>query len=271
MATAVCNPATIFGSKNRKWNTQQPTGIRRRRRLGQRASVTSGLTNPEIHENVSTAASGSVRSEHFSHHYFRHSRRGMKTSYILNTACLDPKVRHRSNPYVPGTYGERAELIREKILPSLEQFDEIIVAGVFEPGDNYTYVNVPSTSYRRSDALRQREAGARRATGDILVFGHDDHRPESEFAEKLQNTGGGWDLLVPKRIHEETNRVLNNGRDADYMGGHVLALKRALWARVPWTSVVTSYWDVPMTRLWREADAEIVFSDEIVHYDLERR
>ena len=200
----------------------------------------------------------------------------MKTSYIINTACLDP-LADGGNPHRSAKYRERHTLLTQRVLPAaLEQgFDEIIVAGSFESGAGYRYIRVDPRCRDRRDALYQREAGARHATGDILVFGHDDHRLADNFCATLHTCGvDGWDLLVPKRIHGITGATLNNGfEDApggqSYMGGHVLVMKRWLWAEVPWTACDTEFWDTSMTRLWQEAGAKIVFSTDLIHMDVE--
>ena len=115
--------------------------------------------------------------------------------------------------------------------------------------------------------------GARHATGDVLVFCHDDHVPDSHSVEILRNHYGynmhQNDLLIPKRLHAITGEELNNGQADDYMGGHCLAMHRSLWAEVPWTSTDLIFWDVTMTRLWREAGANLIWHDELIHYDLE--
>lgn len=203
-------------------------------------------------------------------------RGSAKLSYILNTSALDPHVNRAEALHDQLPYENRAEVVRKEILPALSDFDEVIVAGVFEPGENYRYVEVEARSRSRANALVQREMGARHAIGDILVFGHDDHKPGEDFAEALRSFDEDFDLLVPERLSLE-GETLPNGQDEelnssqrhDYMGGHVCVLKRWLWARVPWTSVYTSYWDVPMTRLWQEAGAEIAYTDALSHVRLE--
>lgn len=203
----------------------------------------------------------------------------MKISYIINTAACDPWV-HGSNPHRSAGYRSRLDLMRNRILPiALEQgFDEIIVAGAYEDGPGYRYLPVAPHYRDRRDALVQRERGARLATGDVLVFGHDDHCLGADFSCWLREYCGAgaapWDLLVPQRRHGITGAILNNGFEdgplkSSYMGGHVLVMKRWLWAQVPWTSVDSEYWDTSLTRLWKEAGAKIVFADDLIHLDVE--
>lgn len=196
----------------------------------------------------------------------------MKLSLIINTACGDPVVAFRRNPYRGAAYCKRKETIQH-IVDAAEGFDQIILVGSIPAEMKLSRptlkVSVPPQKRDRSDALRQREMGARFATGDVFVFTHDDHGPAPGFAAELRATDPEWDLLVPRRVHAITNEELNNGRADDYMGGHLLVMKRGLWATVPWTAVDTEYWDVPMTRIWRSVGGRIVWSDTLTSFDLE--
>lgn len=193
----------------------------------------------------------------------------MRISLIYNTACMDKVVRERNNHYRQASYAEREELL-SKALRGVTGFDEVIVAGTFKEGDGYRYVPVTPYVRDRRDALWQREWGARYSTGDILVFSHDDHELGEGFAETLREMlDEPWDLLVPQRRHSKTQEKLENGEAAGYMGGHALVMRRWLWAEVPWVSVDTEWWDVTMTRLWEEAGGRIVWTDRLVHYDIE--
>ena len=202
----------------------------------------------------------------------------MNVSYIINTAAGD-KALTGSNQWRSLPYSERARLLSEEVIPSAlaEGFHEVIVAGTWHDGEGYKYVPVQPMFRDRRDALWQREIGARHATGDVLVFGHDDHKVAAGFRATLRHnyladvTGPTpeWDLIVPQRLHGITNAVLNNGADKSYMGGHILVMKRWLWAECPWTAVDTVYWDTSMSRIWREAGARIIFSDLLQHVDVE--
>jgi len=195
----------------------------------------------------------------------------MKISLIINTAAGDPRVAGERNPWRRHTYGDRVEMVH-KIVAECSDFDEIIVAGVFEPSAEglYTSVQIPQQYGDRRDALLQREIGARHATGDILIFSHDDHTPGEDFADTLQDWKGKWDILVPKRVHGITGEELNNGKAAGYMGGHTLCMKREAWAAVPWvTAIPPRSWDIPMTRIWLEAGLKIVWTDDLISVDLE--
>jgi len=192
-----------------------------------------------------------------------------RISLIFNTCCLDPRAKDYRNPYRSTNYEDRANLLRE-VLKNLSGFDEVIVAGNFEEGENYHYIEVPPYYHDRRDALRQRELGARYTTGDLLVFSHDDHAPGGNLAYQLKD-GIEGDIIVPKRINKSSSKTLNNGKSTDMMGGHLLIMRRWVWAKVPWTSVHTEWWDVTMTRLWREAGAEIMWNDDLICYDVEAK
>jgi hypothetical protein len=196
----------------------------------------------------------------------------VKVSLIINTACGDPRIAGERNPWREYTYGDRVEMVH-RIVKECTDFDEIIVAGVFEPSAEglYTYVSITQQYGDRRDALLQREIGARHATGDVLVFTHDDHLPQAPWNLHVLEEDG-WDILVPKRIHGITGEELNNGKAEGYMGGHTLCMKREAWAAVPWlTAIPPRTWDIPMTRIWRDAGLEIVWTDELISVDLEAR
>jgi hypothetical protein len=183
---------------------------------------------------------------------------------------MDPLVAFNTSLYAKKPYAYRAELLRERILPAAcsEGWDEIIVVGQFEAGIGYEYVPMQPIFRDRRDALWQREAGARCSTGSILAFGHDDHMFAPGALEMLCGVPDDWDILVPAR-HNEAGDTLDNGKKKDYMGGHCLFMRRAAWAKVPWTTVDTEWWDVTLTRVWREEGLCIQWTDKIVHIDLD--
>lgn len=198
-----------------------------------------------------------------------------RVSYIINTASLNPIAGGQNNPYRANTYGDRADLLHNRIIPfGTAAFDEVIVAGVYKPpedGDwDYRYVFVSPFYEDRRDALLQREQGCRLSTGDLLVIGHDDHIPE--FTANELDPDGDWDILVPKRKHAITGQRLDNGEARNYMGGHILIMRREVWVSVPWVRVLPlRCWDMPMTRIWREAGFNIEFTDELTCLDLEAK
>ena len=209
----------------------------------------------------------------------------MKISLILNTACMDPLAEARRSQWRRKAYAARISMLEETIrLATEQQWDEIIVAGNYKAGDGYSYVEVPPFSRSRADALIQREQGARHSTGDVLVFCHDDHRPNMGFVTKLKQYYAprkdsllldSWDLLIPRRFRAVGNVELENGdhrnnpKRNSYMGAHCLVMKRWLWAEVPWTSISTEYWDQSMTRIWKNAGGKLCYADDLIHYDME--
>lgn len=201
----------------------------------------------------------------------------MRTSLIINTASGDPYLQRRHNLYRRASYADRIAMLHE-ILLSADGFDEVIVVGQppaaleVDINLNVIVVSISPRKRDRSDALWAREVGARMSTGDLLVFTHDDHKPELGFSDKLRRLAREEpevDLWIPRRVHGKTAARLNNGAKEGYMGGHTLAMKRWLWARVPWNKLETEFWDVPMTREWQRAGAVLRWTDELDHYDLE--
>lgn len=192
-----------------------------------------------------------------------------RLSLIVNTACLDPWASTLVNPHRSAHYASREQIILEKIIPASVGFDEVFVVGQFKEGKRYTYLPLPPRFRDRRDALWQREFGARHSTGNVLVFTHDDHSPGKDFADRLRRFPDEWDILCPQRIHGLTGAVLNNGEDGNYMGAHLVVMRRPVWAEVPWNVLDTEYWDLSMTRIWREAGAKIVWTDRLVHVDWE--
>ena len=204
----------------------------------------------------------------------------MRIELIFNTCVGDAAVANDSNPFRQATYADRwAGLLASLIEQSAEVWHQITVVGQlnedqiaelasYELGINY--IEVPPLRRARSDALLYREIATRHSAADVFVYSHDDHRPAIGMQDKLMYLcGKDSSIVIPKRVHLGTGETLNNGKDDDYMGGHVLAMTRNAWAKVPWTRVNTTYWDVPMTRLWRNADINIVWDDAILCFDIE--
>ncbi len=193
-----------------------------------------------------------------------------RVSLIINTACMAPHASATKNPFRSDAYSERTHTIKE-ILHSGADFDETIVAGVYEFGTGYTYLNVDAVYTDRRDALYQREIGARLSTGSILCFTHDDHLPQFT-ADDVCAHDSDWDILVPKRVHGKTGETLPNGRDEGYMGGHTLLMRRDVWVVVPWLTVESARcWDLVMSNEWRKQDFDITFTDDLVSVDLEAK
>jgi hypothetical protein len=187
----------------------------------------------------------------------------LRSSFIVNTALGDGVVRRRRD--ISGrAYSEREQRFHENLRRALaEGFDEVIVVGSIPPGmpEGVRGVETPPIFRSRTDALWFRELGARYSTGDLLIFSHDDHEIPEGFLQLLKEELP-FDILVPKRL-SLSGAELNNGQRDDYMGGHVLAMRRGVWAEVPWNVVETEWWDVTLTRLWREKGFEIRWSEGV--------
>ena len=202
-----------------------------------------------------------------------------RISFIINTACGDPIVGPQRNPYRSLAYQERARILAEEILPRAgrESFDEVIVAGAFphalmQQFPRVRFVSVDAVYRDRWDALPQREMGARYASGDILVFAHDDHAPGDGVVRTLRGLPEDVDVLVPRRIHQKTDAILINGGAEGYVGGHYVAMRRKVWARTPWTDAPHEdrfLWDVWLSREWQQGGAHICWTEEAFFLDCE--
>jgi hypothetical protein len=194
---------------------------------------------------------------------------------IINTASGADDALLKGNPYRKEAYAKRAELLATRILPSVledDGWDEVIVAGIIpislvEQFPNISFLHLPPVRNDRWDALAHREMAARHACGDLLVFCHDDHLPIS--GKGLKDHDPYYDILVPRRAHGMTGVTMNNGRAEGYMGGHCYVQRRWSWARLPLTSAPDEYWDTVLTEAWKQMGASIVWTNKLVHYDLE--
>ena len=176
---------------------------------------------------------------------------------------------------------DRIKLLESKILPQaiLAEFDEVFVAGrpddsLAETFPEVTFLHIDPLSRTREEALHIREVATRYSTGDILTYMADDHAVEPNFTCSMPTWD--WDVLTPQRIHGVTEEEINNGRPDGpwenwngYSPAHCQILKRRVWAQVPWQSLHLTPWDVSITRLWRELDFKVAWTDEIRCVDLE--
>lgn len=169
-----------------------------------------------------------------------------RVSLIVNTACADPVIAERRNPFRSAPYKNRAALLAEEILPRCSGFAEVIVAGVFPDWMPRSFplvdfIHVAPVRHDRWDALVQREAGARYSSADVFVFCHDDHAPGEGLGARA--AGMDADILVPRRVHLRTSATLNNGKADGYMGGHCYAMRAGsgppCHSRAPRTSTGT--------------------------------
>ncbi len=201
----------------------------------------------------------------------------MTVSVIVNTAALgEVSAAVLSSGGVQ--HGLRTTLLRERLLPRLlrdPDVGEVIVVGEWESGEGYRYVPCNSVNYDCTDALEQRQRGFEASTGRLVVFLHDDHIPADDFFQVLReyDVSPAWDVLVPiRRALDSEGSVhnLENGRQEGYVMGHCSVLRRAVCERAPWRRVPKVYtWDICATLLWRDANAKILWADDLVVYDLE--
>ena len=197
-------------------------------------------------------------------------------SVVINSAALGPKSRALVSSGGK-IYGERATLLRDRILPASAEADEVIVVGEFESGPGYIYVPSPSQAFDCTDALHQRQAGFVASRGEILVFQHDDHCADPAFFETLRRYASdtSWDVLVPDR-HTMDGKRLDTGAhgspgvDESYVMGHACVMRRAMVERAPWSDVSKVItWDVVHTRQLRSCGARIRWVDDLVMFNLE--
>ena len=226
-------------------------------------------------------------------------------SLVINTCANGPKAaKTLSSGKQP--HAQRAFALRNFILPAAiadPAFSEVIVVGEWEPGNGYIYIEVPSERFSCVDALAQRQAGFERATGDWIVFQHDDHLLENdlwngdpyEFSSKLIDSLSGiqTDVLVPARytrLRNVNGEKLFSGEakygtdsieDCEgqswpvplargYISGHCAIYRREVLERCPWSSVRKTFtWDTVHTAQIREAGFSINWSDVLRCYDVE--
>ena len=186
----------------------------------------------------------------------------MKTSIIVNTCALGPRARSVTGSTTPTPHAMRAYALQHFILPSYASWaDEVIVAGEWRPGADYLYLHVPSVYFSCVDALAQRQAGAEVATGDLLVFVHDDHF----FAPWSINELGcdDADIWVPERWRQEPGgeALLNNGTFDGYIGGHCVVMRDWVAKAAKWSDVAKIHtWDVDFTQRAQAAGARILWN-----------
>lgn len=224
----------------------------------------------------------------------------MSLSVIIDTAAGITENTISSGK-VP--YRDRAYALRSWVLPLYIQnpyIDQLIVVGVWEEGDGYEYVHCPASKHGNGvDALVQRQAGFERATGDVLVFQHDDHfldmythhretgkagpswflpvinqgTPEMSLFLEREKQHVGWQVLSPSRytrLRNVSGERLNDGSRDGYINGHCAIYRREVIERCPWNGLPEKFiWDVLHTQQIREAGFKIEWTDAIKVWDIE--
>ncbi len=139
--------------------------------------------------------------------------------------------------------GKRTALIDEQILPSLTDFEDVLVVGAHHEGKGFRYFHVPDLTKSTNDALTKRDVGTLAAKGDVIVYLSDDHKLGPNFRaelEQMNNEGVvAWDVLVPSRWaqHPEQGRIrIPNGEQERYCGGHSGVFRKHVVEHRPWTA-----------------------------------
>src|SRR5690606_23637498 len=151
-----------------------------------------------------------------------------------------PRASEVTGSCSPTPHALRAYALRQFILPRYlddHLVSEVIVAGEWEDGEGYTYVHEPSRFFSCVDALAQRQAGFEAASGDLIVFTHDDHVLAGDFFAYLVN-GFSGDAILPtrlKRLEGGREIALPNGGEDGYVSGHAILMRRALVEAAPWS------------------------------------
>jgi hypothetical protein len=199
-------------------------------------------------------------------------------SVVINTACLGSKAAETLGS-AGHPHAERASFLRQAILPRmLPLFDQVIVAGEFEPGKGYEYIHSPSRYFDCRDVLAQRQAGFAAARHDMILFQMDDHLVDEALAQHLRTEASSWDVLSPARHSLRDGRALNSGwndpreeyRQQPYLHTHVIVMKRQAVVQCPWSGLPPiRHFDVMHTKWFHDAKLTIRIARELVVYDLE--
>lgn len=140
--------------------------------------------------------------------------------------------------------GKRSQLIDERIVPSVADFDEVLVVGLHHyANDRYRYLNVADLTSTTNDALVKRDVGTLACRSDVVLYLSDDHCVTPDFGttlrEEVKNGYSPWDVLVPSRWaqHPEHGLVrIPNGEAQLYCGGHGGVFRRRVIMDRPWSA-----------------------------------
>ena len=197
-------------------------------------------------------------------------------------------------------HAQRAFALRNFILPAAiadPTFNEVIVVGEWEPGNGYTYIEVPSKHFSCVDALQQRQVGFEKSRGDVVIFQHDDHILEVWPLDHGYNAVEVFEeeepsVLVPARYTRLRNvngeRLYNGEPDLvfddkgvyaveflqrqvrGYISGHCAIYRREVLEKCPWGDVSEKFtWDVQHTAQIRAAGFKITWSSALKVWDVE--
>ena len=190
----------------------------------------------------------------------------MRLTVVINTCALGPRATETTSATNGAVYAARRYALGNFILPAYLEDDfisEVVVVGEWCEGEGYTYIHSPSRYFSSDDATAQREAAAQAATGDIIVFQHDDHILHPKAAKELVMTEmNGADVLVlPRFVRSrlgDLTKPNGSGATPPYIGGHCAAYTRDAISRVPWRAVpAIREWDQAQTMLMRASGLKI--------------
>ena len=216
----------------------------------------------------------------------------MTVSLVINTCAGGTKAAETlSSGRQP--HEQRAFALRNFTLPAAladPTFNEVIVAGEWEPGNGYVYIEVPSKHFSCVDALAQRQAGFERSTGHKVVFQHDDHMLQVTDPYTLSaSMDPDWgtpahkqiDVLIPARytrLRDVNGERLRNGEPQNninvytlgYVSGHCAIYRREVLEKCPWGDVPEKFtWDIEHTKQIRAAGFNIEWSSALKVWDVE--
>lgn len=198
-----------------------------------------------------------------------------KVSMCVNTCALGARAKEVTGNHTSTPHAVRSYALGNFILPAYcadPYIAEVIVSGEWCSGDGYTYIPVPSRYFSSDDAIAQRQASFAAATGDILIFAHDDHILAPGTAREIAVNGLEADVVVLERKIRSSkgDLALNNGRRAGYIGGHAVAYKREVLERLPWGCLPAIHeWDVAQTLMMRQARFSLSWPEDLVVFDVE--
>lgn len=199
---------------------------------------------------------------------------------VINTCCLGPGGK-TTNADGQKRSGNRDWVLRSFILPFYDAcpvIDEIVVAGEYEPGPQYTYVESPSEHFNTFDCLKQRQLGFEETNADVILFQHDDHILDFEIADSWR-WDDSWDIAVPARYSRNRDRSaerVNNGeaefnpRTGAYIGGHACFCSRQAIIDLPWVDLPKEYiWDVRHKEFADRRGLNTAYVDDLRVFDVE--
>lgn len=194
-------------------------------------------------------------------------------SLVINTVAGAPHAKHvMSSGRVP--YSWRAYALRHFILPHYIQdpnIDEVIVAGVWFDAPGFTYVPVEPFSFNWADCIDQRQAGFEAASGNKIIFQHDDHILWTKDLARITAMEG--DVISPARCTQAREFVgerLNDGSRDGYIDGHCAMYSREVIKTCPWGAVPRTFTlDKSHTKQIQDAGFDIVWTDAVRCWDVE--